>query len=34
MTAIAIAKPMPGIAPKTATPRKQTMDSQNYQRWM
>ena len=25
---------MPGIAPRTATPTKQTMDSQNSQRWM
>src|SRR5262245_56463586 len=34
MTAIATAKPMPGIAPKTATPTKQTIDSQNSQRWI
>ncbi len=34
MTAIAMARPMPRIAPKTATPTKQTMDSQNSQRWM
>ena len=34
MTAITIARPMPGIAPSTATPTKQTIDSQNSQRWM
>ena len=34
MTAITIARPMPGIAPSTATPAKQTIDSQNSQRWM
>ena len=34
MTAITIASPMPGIAPNTATPTKQTIDSQNSQRWM
>ena len=34
MTAITIAKPMPGIAPRTATPTKQTIESQNSQRWM
>ena len=34
MTAMTIAKPMPGIAPRTATPAKQTIDSQNSQRWM
>ena len=34
MTAITIARPMPGIAPSTATPTVQTIDSQNSQRWM
>ena len=34
MTAITIAKPMPGMAPRTATPTKQTMDNQNSQRWI
>ena len=34
MTAIAIARPIPGIAPNTATPTRHTMDSQNSQRWM
>ena len=34
MTAMTIARPMPGIAPNAATPTKQTMDSQNSQRWM
>ena len=34
MTAITIAMPMPGITPRTATPTKQTIDSQNSQRWM
>ena len=34
MMAMAIARPMPGIAPRTATPTRQTMDSQNSQRWM
>ncbi|ESZ19945.1 hypothetical protein X737_13270 [Mesorhizobium sp. L48C026A00] len=29
-----IAIPMPGMAPKTATPTKHSMDSQNSQRWM
>ena len=34
MIAITTAKPIPGIAPKTATPKKQTIDSQNSQGWM
>ena len=34
MTAMMIAKPMPGMAPNTATPTKQTIDSQNSQGWM
>ena len=34
MTAITIARPMPGMAPSTATPTKQTIDSQNSHRWM
>ena len=29
MTAMMIAIPMPGMAPNTATPTKQTIDSQN-----
>ena len=32
MTAITTARPMPGIAPRTATPAKQTIASQNSQR--
>src|SRR5262249_27199800 len=34
MIATATAKPMPGIAPNTATPAKQTSDSQNSHGWM
>ena len=34
MTASTMARPMPGMAPSTATPTKQTMESQNSQRWM
>ena len=34
MIAITIARPMPGIAPSTATPAKQAIDSQNSQRWI
>ena len=34
MTARTIARPMPGITPKTATPTKQTIDSQNSHCWM
>ena len=34
MTAITIARPMPGMAPRTATPTKQTIESQNSQRWI
>jgi hypothetical protein len=34
ITATTIARPMPGIAPSTATPSRQPMDSQNSQRWM
>ena len=34
MTAITMARAMPGIAPSTATPAKQAIDSQNSQRWM
>ena len=29
-----IARPMPGITPNTATPAKQTTESQNSQRWI
>ena len=32
MTAITIASAMPGIAPNTATPAKQTIDNQNSHR--
>ena len=34
MTAMTIARPMPGMAPNTATPTKQTIDSQNSHGWM
>src|SRR5262245_59237140 len=34
MTAITIARPMPGKGPAIATPAKQTIDNQNSQRWM
>lgn len=34
MTATTIARPMPGIAPSSATPSRQPIDSQNSQRWM
>ena len=34
MTAMTMAMPMPGITPNTATPTKQTMDSQNSHCWM
>ena len=32
MTAMTIASAMPGMAPNTATPTKQVMESQNSQR--
>ena len=34
ITAITTASAIPGMAPKTATPTKQAMESQNSQRWM
>jgi len=34
MMAIAIARPIPGMAPSTATPMKQMIDSQNSHGWM
>ena len=34
ITARTIAIPMPAIAPNTATPAMQTIDSQNSQFWM
>ena len=34
MTAMTIARTMPGIGPSMATPARQTMDSQNSQRWI
>ena len=34
ITAITIASTMPGMAPKTATPAKQVIESQNSHRWM
>ena len=34
MIAMTTASPMPGMTPNTATPTKQTIESQNSQRWI